>query len=105
MTTEHELMRNVRPGMECDSGRWTEQMAENLAEADGLGRLGEEHWRVIRYLREHFVQYGAAPPMHLACVHSSLDPHCVERLFNGAREAWRIAGLPDPGAEAKTYMD
>jgi tRNA 2-thiouridine synthesizing protein E len=105
MTTEHEVMRTRGLGMECDSGRWNEQMAENLAVADGLGRLQDEHWRVIRYLREHFVQYGAAPPMHLACLHSNLDHRCVERLFHGAREAWRIAGLPDPGAEAKSYMD
>lgn len=105
MTTEHEIRRNQVLGMECDSGRWTEEMAQTLAVADGLGLLGDEHWRVIRALREHFVQYGAPPPMHMVCVQNSLDPHCVERLFHGAREAWRIAGLPDPGAEAISYMD
>ncbi len=103
MTTEFDLPRPL--GMECDSGRWNEQAAQNLAEADGLGRLGDEHWRVIHYLREHFVQYGAPPPMHTACVQNDLEPQCVERLFHGAREAWRIAGLPDPGSEAQTYMD
>jgi tRNA 2-thiouridine synthesizing protein E len=105
MTTEHEVARNACVGTSCDNGPWTERMAEELAVADGIGWLGEEHWRVIRFLREHFVQYGAAPPMHVACVHNSLDPHCVERLFHGGREAWRIAGLPDPGSEAISYMD
>jgi len=28
----------------------------------------------------------------------------VENLFRSEREAWRIAGLPDPGEEAKAYM-
>jgi len=104
MTTEHEL-RNRRIGMECDSGRWTEQIARNLALADGVGPLGEKHWRLIHFLREHFVQYGAPPPMHMACVQNEMEPRCAEELFHGAREAWRIAGLPDPGAEAMSYMD
>lgn len=103
MTTEFDLPTPI--GMECDSGRWNEQLARNIASADGIGPLGEAHWRVIRYLREHFVQYGAAPPMYLACVQNNLDPRCVETLFHGAREAWRIAGLPDPGSEAINYMD
>jgi len=29
---------------------------------------------------------------------------CLEQLFHGTREAWRIAGLPDPGEEARAYM-
>lgn len=34
------------------------------------------------------------------------DPaeHCVKQLFGGPLEAWRIAGLPDPGEEARAYM-
>jgi tRNA 2-thiouridine synthesizing protein E len=33
-----------------------------------------------------------------------LGEHGVQRLFGGCREAWRIAGLPNPGEEAKNYM-
>ncbi len=103
MITEFDLPSPI--GTENDSGRWNEQLARNIASADGIGPLNEAHWRVIRFLRQHFVQYGAAPPMHLACVRNDLEPHCVEHLFSGAREAWRIAGLPDPGSEAISYMD
>ncbi len=102
MTTEFDL---PSIGSEGDGSRWNEQLARNIASADGIGPLGEAHWRVIRYLRQHFVQYGAAPPMHVACVQNNLDPHCVDKLFHGAREAWRVAGLPDPGSEAISYMD
>jgi tRNA 2-thiouridine synthesizing protein E len=33
-----------------------------------------------------------------------LGKYAVDRLFGGCREAWRIAGLPNPGEEAKSYM-
>lgn len=103
MTTTYEISPII--GMECDSSRWNEQTAQELARADGIGPLGSEHWRVLCFLREHFVQYGAAPPMHLACSRNRLEPRCIDRLFHGSREAWRLAGLPDPGSEASNYMD
>jgi tRNA 2-thiouridine synthesizing protein E len=33
-----------------------------------------------------------------------MDKHAVQRLFGGCRAAWRIAGLPNPGDEALSYM-
>ena len=42
---------------------WSEEKAQRIAAEDGLGELTEAHWRVIHTLREHFVQYGAMPPM------------------------------------------
>ena len=33
-----------------------------------------------------------------------MDKHCVDKLFHSQREAWRVAGLPDPGEEARAYM-
>jgi hypothetical protein len=43
--------------------------------------------------------------MRLACSINHLDPHCTEQLFRGAQEAWRLAGLPEPGAEAAVICD
>lgn len=83
---------------------WSEEEAQRMASEDGLGELTEAHWKVIRTLREHFVLYGGMPPMRLACGMNDLDPHCGEVLFHGAYEAWHVAGLPDPGAEAMSYM-
>lgn len=34
-----------------------------------------------------------------------LVANCVHRLFGGPLEAWKVAGLPDPGEEARTYME
>lgn len=30
---------------------------------------------------------------------------CIVALFGGPIELWRLAGLPDPGKEARTYME
>lgn len=102
MTTQFELLTPSTPATPPQP--WSEARAQQLAELDGVGKLGEAHWRVIHTLRSHFIQYGALPPMRLACSASHLDPHCVEQLFHTAREAWTIAGLPDPGDEVRSYL-
>lgn len=100
MTTEHETLRTPLP---AGSEPWSETVAERIASEQGLGQLTREHWRVIHTLRQHFIQYGALPPMRFACDINRLEPHCVDQLFRSPQEAWRIAGLPDPGEEVQGY--
>lgn len=84
---------------------WNEDLAELIAETDGIGELTAQHWRVIHYLREHYLKYRNIPVMRHVCWVMHLDRHCVTDLFGeNAKEAWRVAGLPNPGEEAKTYM-
>ncbi len=84
---------------------WDEQLAERIARSDGLAPLTPAHWKIIHCLREHYRQHGAMPlPLHHVCHLNDMDRHCMEQLFPSEREAWRIAGLPDPGEEARTYM-
>jgi TusE/DsrC/DsvC family sulfur relay protein len=85
--------------------QWNEDLAELIAEADGIGELTAEHWRVIHYLREHYLKFHAMPIMRHVCGVTHLEKHCVTDLFgNDSKKAWRIAGLPNPGEEAKAYM-
>lgn len=79
---------------------WSEEQARRLAAKRGLGELTDAHWKVIHTLRQHFVLYGALPPMSHACGLNQLDPRCGQTLFQGASEAWQLAGLPEPGSEA-----
>lgn len=103
MTTEYEIpMHNGEPAI--TPMPWNEDVAQQIAHEDGLGELTGAHWRIINTLREHFVRYGALPPMRFACDVNRMEPHCVERLFHSPREAWRVSGLPDPGEEAKSYL-
>jgi len=84
---------------------WNEDLAELIAEADGIGELTAEHWRVIHYLREQYLKFHTMPVMQHVCTITYLEKHCVTDLFGkGSKEAWRVAGLPNPGEKARTYM-
>lgn len=102
MTTEFESVVDARPKADSFTP-WSEELAQQIAMASGLGVLSEAHWKVIHTLRQHFVQYGAVPPVGLACGMSELKPQCAEELFHSANEMWHVAGLPEPGAEVLAY--
>lgn len=84
---------------------WNELIANQLAETDGIAPLTDAHWSIIQSLRRHYYSAGAIPPLRHVCLENHLDPHCIPQLFHDSgREAWRLAGLPNPGEEAKTYL-
>lgn len=83
---------------------WSEELARRVAMEDGLGELSTEQWSVIRALRDHYMEYHTLPYMNHICKVNDLERNCMPALFHSAREAWRIAGLPNPGEEAKAYM-
>lgn len=84
---------------------WNEAVADYLAQKDGIAPLTEAHWAIIRTLRRHYLDTGGIPPLRHVCAENHLDPHCIPDLFHDTgREAWRLAGLPNPGEEAKAYL-
>lgn len=91
-------------GFLVDPQCWTESAARFIAEIDGVGELAAEHWSVIRFVRDRFLRLGAIPPMRRICRESDLSRDRVKALFGSCRQVWRIAGLPNPGEEAKAYM-
>ncbi len=92
-------------GFLIDWPGWNAGIGEALARREGIEMLTAEHWCVIGFLRSHYSEHRTLPVMRLACEHFGMEPHCVDRLFGADhRKVWRIAGLPNPGEEAKTYM-
>jgi TusE/DsrC/DsvC family sulfur relay protein len=83
---------------------WDDQLAESLAALEGIAPLTSAHWRVIHFVRDRFLRLGAIPPMRRICRSSELSKEEVKNLFGGCMQVWRIAGLPNPGEEAKAYM-
>ncbi|NCA71790.1 MAG: sulfurtransferase TusE [Sphingobacteriia bacterium] len=92
-------------GFLIDPALWNAGMARVIAEQDDIGPLGPQHWSIIYYLREHRLTYGAIPPVSQICRAHGMTRDAVRRLFGSCRQAWRIAGLSHPGAEALSYMD
>ncbi|MCW8949473.1 MAG: TusE/DsrC/DsvC family sulfur relay protein [Sedimenticola sp.] len=91
-------------GFLLNTETWDKQVAETLAELEGIAPLKMAHWRVIHFVRDRFLRLGAIPPMRLICRSSELSKRDVKDLFGGCLQVWRIAGLPNPGEEAKAYM-
>jgi TusE/DsrC/DsvC family sulfur relay protein len=92
-------------GFLAEAKAWNRDMAEEIAAALGIAPLEPDHFAVIDYLREHYLTNGTLPWTSHLCHKLALDKRCVHRLFGGPIEAWKVAGLPDPGEEARTYME
>jgi dissimilatory sulfite reductase related protein len=77
---------------------WSEEVGWSLARECGLQSLSDEHWRVIKYLRDYFFAEGRAPLNAQLKEEVKLSLLKLEALFPGGlkRGARRIAGLPNP---------
>lgn len=83
---------------------WSRDLALGIAAEIGVGELTRDHWRVVDHLRQHYLAAGTLPVQHRICHDLGLSPTCIVDLFGGPVEAWKVAGLPNPGEEARTYM-
>lgn len=92
-------------GFLLDPAMWNENLAERIAQNDGLGALSEQQMGLLHALRSEFARNGTVTALSHACHLTGEEGDCMqEHLFPTPREAWRIAGLPNPGEEAKNYM-
>jgi len=92
-------------GFLLDPNVWTNELAAQLAETAELGTLHKAHWNIIRFIREKYLSIGAIPPMRSICREFGYERDAVQGLFGGCTQLWKVAGLPNPGEEAKAYMD
>ena len=91
-------------GLLKDPNQWNESVALQIAKDMGIESLTETHWKIIRSLREYYAKFGTAPAMSHICHTHGMDKHCTHDLFHSCLGAWRVAGLPNPGEEAKSYL-
>lgn len=91
-------------GLLLNPDNWTPELALRLAEQHGIEQLTESHWAFIHRLRDYYLRFHVPPPADRICRSLQLTHGCGHRLFHNCLEAWQIAGLPDPGEEAKSYL-
>jgi tRNA 2-thiouridine synthesizing protein E len=87
------------------SGDWTPSLAEQVAREAGIAPLSAKHWEIIDFVRERYFSIGALPVMRLVCRAAGLEPSQGHQLFGSCKNLWLVAGLPNPGEEAKSYMN
>lgn len=76
---------------------WDEAVAQELARAEGLPELTDMHWRVLRYIRQHWATNETAPLTRELCKETGLKLTEIYELFpSGPVGAYRIAGLGKP---------
>lgn len=77
---------------------WNEEVAKALALTEDVYELTEEHWKVINYLREYFLENNVAPMVRKVVKDTGYDLKKIYVLFPGgpAKGACKIAGLPKP---------
>ena len=79
--------------------KWSEEFAQEYAKEEGIeGPLTEEHWKVIKYLRNHYLNFGNAPMIRKLGKETSFNLKKVYELFPSgpAKGACKLAGLAKP---------
>jgi len=81
-----------------DPERWDEEVAKALAETEDIKELTEDHWKVINYIRQYYLQFGVAPMIRKLCKETGFKLKQIYDLFPSgpAKGACKIAGLPKP---------
>ena len=76
---------------------WDEATGAALAEAIGVD-MTDEHWQVIRFLRDDFKVQGATPTIRRVSTAGGVDTKKLFQLFpkKPAKKMAYIAGLPKP---------
>jgi TusE/DsrC/DsvC family sulfur relay protein len=77
---------------------WTEELAVLLAREAGIEALSDKQWRVLRFIRQYYIEQGKAPMNHRIRTGTGLSLTEIKELFPGgiSRGALRLAGLPKP---------
>ena len=85
-------------GFIIDLSQWDEDVARYLAKEEGLDELTEEHWKLIKYLRDYFAEHGIAPMIRKMTKQSGFSLKEIYDLFPSgpAKGACKVAGLPKP---------
>jgi len=83
---------------------WSEAVASQLASNEGISQLTAEHWQVIHYIRDYFERLNFMPSPRRVCRQLGIEGHDIKARFGSCLAVWRISGLPNPGDEARAYL-
>jgi tRNA 2-thiouridine synthesizing protein E len=78
---------------------WTDDVAQWMAlHLLGIPHLSEEHWKLIRYLRQYWETYGVCPPIRMVTKMTGISLEHLYELFSDgpAHGACKVAGAPKP---------
>jgi tRNA 2-thiouridine synthesizing protein E len=85
-------------GFFVDPSQWTEDMVPIMAEEAGIDQLTDQHWQVIRFMRDEYFAKGTGPTVRVLGKTSGVSVKELYQLFpkGPAKTAARLAGIPKP---------
>lgn len=83
---------------------WGHDTAQSIAAQNGLDKLTAIHMHMIQYIRDYYFELGGFATPHRICSELKVDKSAMKKFFGSCANVWKIAGLPNPGEEAKAYM-
>jgi tRNA 2-thiouridine synthesizing protein E len=77
---------------------WNEDVARDFAGTEAVEELTDDHWKVIHYLRNYYLEFGIAPMIRKLCKETGFKLKQIYDLFPSgpAKGACKLAGLPKP---------
>jgi tRNA 2-thiouridine synthesizing protein E len=103
---ELEMLNLGDEGYLNDPADWNEDVARMLAAEEGID-LSDEHWRVLRFMREYFAEHGIAADARFVikflAEEAGYGDRARARLFQlfpygYVKQACKIAGMKRPRA-------
>ena len=91
-------------GYLVDTNDWSEDIAREIAQAEGISELTEKHWDVLHFLREEFFDNNGHQPNERAMCKGLSEKWGAtvgtKELFDlypmqPSKQATKIAGLPE----------
>ena len=81
-----------------DPHQWTEEMAPELAKAEGIDPLTGRHWQVLHFMRQEYFEKGTGPTVRVLGKTSGVPVKELYQLFpkGPAKIAAKVAGIPKP---------
>jgi TusE/DsrC/DsvC family sulfur relay protein len=77
---------------------WDEEVARLFATTEGIAQMTDEHWKVVHYLRNYYLEFNIAPMIRKVCKDTGFKLKKIYELFPSgpAKGACKVAGLPKP---------
>jgi TusE/DsrC/DsvC family sulfur relay protein len=78
--------------------KWDKAVAEDIAKTEEAYPMSDDHWKLVNYLRNYFLEFEIAPPVRMVIKQTGFDLKTIYSLFPGgpAKGACKVAGLPKP---------
>ncbi len=99
-----KVLETTATGFLVNLDDWDKTVAETIAQSDGLA-LTQDHWDVIDYLRDAYINHNGEQPNNRAILKAmqdkwpgrKVDNKTLFDLFPGnpSKQAGKIAGVPE----------